>query len=249
MHPEENARAVDAHETLELRYQWELIYKYSSLYKLLKIVSYCLRFILNILKRVRQRRLSHSELFIKVLQNSNLGYNSDLMAKSVPNVLSRLNKDLSIPLLELSFMNIEQTFFFNRFISPIELNRSRCFVVYLHQNLNFSKEKHLLQLGRALPKSSQLIKLNPIMDGDLIRVSGRLADAQLPHDTGQPLLLSPKDHFTRLEIKRIHADSMHGNMQLTLGTLRLQYWLVRGRVAVHSAIKRCHKCILYSKKS
>ena len=129
--PEENARAVDAHETLELRYQWELIYKYSSLYKLLKIVSYCLRFILNILKRVRQRRLSHSELFIKALQNSNLGYNSDLMAKSVPNILSRLNKNLSILLLELSFMNIEQTFFFNRFISPIELNRSRYFIVYL----------------------------------------------------------------------------------------------------------------------
>ena len=82
------------------------------------------------------------------------------------------------------------------------------------------------------------------MDGDLIRVNGRLADAQLPHDTRQPLLLSPKDHFTRLVIKQIHADTMHGNMQLTLGTFRLQYWLVRGRVAVHSAIKRCHKCIL-----
>ena len=51
-----------------------------------------------------------------------------------------------------------------------------------------------------LPKSYQLIKLDPIMDGDLIRVNGRLANAQLPHDTRQLLLLSPKDYLTRLVI-------------------------------------------------
>ena len=122
----------DVHVTLELRYQWELIYKYSSLYNLLKIVSYCLRFILNTLKRIRKRRLSHCELFIKALQNRNLGYKCDLMEKSVPNVLTRLNKNLAISLLELSFMNIKQTFFFSRYIYPTELNRNRCFVVYLH---------------------------------------------------------------------------------------------------------------------
>ena len=32
-------------------------------------------------------------------------------------------------------------------------------------------------------------------------------------------------------IKFTLADTMYGNMQLTLGTLRLQYWIVRGRVA------------------
>ena len=101
-----------------------------------------------------------------------------------------------------------------------------------------------MQLGRALPKSNQLIKLNPIMDGDLIRVNDRLADAQLPHDTRQPLLLSPKDHFTRLVIIQIDADTMHGSMQLTFRTLRLQYGVVRGRVAICLAIKRCHKCLL-----
>ena len=76
--------------------------------------------------------------------------------------------------------------------------------------------------SKTLPKNNPLLKLNPFMDGDLLRVGGRLVNAQLPHDIKHPLLLRPNDQFTSFLIDQTHADTFHGGILITLETLRLQ---------------------------
>ena len=64
-----------------------------------------------------------------------------------------------------------------------------------------------------------------------------MVNAQLPHDSKHSLLFYPDNAFSRLLIDQTHMDTFHGGTQLTLGTLRLQYWIVDGRVAVKRRLK------------
>ena len=49
-------------------------------------------------------------------------------------------------------------------------------------------------------------------------------------------------HFTTLLIRDAHQRTLHGGVQLTLATLRHQYWIVKGRSAVKKVIRACLAC-------
>ena len=89
----------------------------------------------------------------------------------------------------------------SRILTPSELNRSRLFVIFLHQQL-----KCLLRKKVRLPKKTfhPYLELNPTFDGELLRVGGRLANSQLPNDNKHPLLLYDKDVFSRLLADQDH---------------------------------------------
>ena len=99
-----------------------------------------------------------------------------------------------------------------------ELNRSRLFLVYIHQNLNFNELKGLVKKGSIIPKNifNPYIKLNPFYEGELLRVGGKLANSQLPNDNKHLLLLYDNDVLTRLLIDHAHQATAHGGTQLTL---------------------------------
>ena len=123
-------------------------------------------------------------------------------------------------LFNLLFMKDDLTYA-SKIISPLEIVRSRYFIVYFYQFTHFSSTIRILETSKTLPKNNLLLKLNPFIDGDLLRVGGRLVNAQLPHDSKHPLLLHRNDQFTRLLMNQTHADTFHGGILLTLGILRL----------------------------
>ena len=108
-------------------------------------------------------------------------------------------------LTKLSFMQCKKGES-SRIQTPSELNRSRLFIILLHQNLYFQQLKCLLRKKVLLPKKSfhPYLKLNPTFDGELFRVGGRLANSQLPNDNKHPLLLYDKDVFSRLLADQAH---------------------------------------------
>ena len=126
-------------------------------------------------------------------------------------------------------------------VSRAEIDRSRLFIVYLHQTIYFSTLRDRLKSKNKLstPLDSAFAKLNLWLDGDLMRVGGRLENAELPHDNKYPLLLQHKDVFTRLLIRQVHLLTAHGGTRLTLATLRLVYWIVKERNAVKAELRRC----------
>ena len=64
--------------------------------------------------------------------------------------------------------------------------------------------------------------------------------SKLAHTTS--LILPADCHFTALLIRDAHHRTLHGGVQLTLATLRRQFWIVRGRSAVKKVIRTCITC-------
>ncbi|XP_029674527.1 uncharacterized protein LOC115242403 [Formica exsecta] len=87
---------------------------------------------------------------------------------------------------------------------------------------------------------------SPGMDPDpqgILRVGGRLKHSLLAYDERHPVILPGSSHLTRLIIEACHRRTLHGGVQLTLGSIRQQYWIPRGRQLVKEVIRWCVTCI------
>ena len=106
----------------------------------------------------------------------------------------------------------------------------------------------LQQLARTgkLSSKSPLLSLNPMIQNHLLRVGGRLSHSLLEEDVKHPLILPADCHLTTLLIRDAHHRSLHGGVQLTLATLRRQYWIVKGRSAVKKVIRACLTCLRHA---
>lgn len=112
------------------------------------------------------------------------------------------------------------------------------------QALHFQPELTALTGGRELPARSKLSKLSPFKDENgLLRVGGRLRHSLLTHDQRHPVILPEDSHFTRLTVEACHLRTLHAGVQLTLGAVRQEYWIPRGRALVKHCIHRCLACV------
>ena len=88
-------------------------------------------------------------------------------------------------------------------------------------------------------KSPDLVKnLGLFLDQKgIIRCSGRLGKAELPHDSKFPILLPRSHYVTQLIVIECHKRVMHVGTTQTLMEARKQYWITRGRSAIQHACK------------
>lgn len=118
------------------------------------------------------------------------------------------------------------------------------------QQQYFREEMVALTNKEQVNNKSQLLSLAPFIDGEgLMRVSGRLENADLPFDTKHPIILPASGHFTWLVIREAHLKTLHGGGQLTTQHLRQQYWIVRAKQTVAKYIHRCVACYRYRSKA
>lgn len=123
----------------------------------------------------------------------------------------------------------------------------KCLLKFV-QASSYAKEIHLLSSSTPLG-NSKISSLNPFICKDgFIRVGGRLQNADISYDRKYPILLPHDHHFTKLLINKIHIITLHGGLQLTLATLRQNYWIPNSRTAIRAIIHRCIKCHRYSKQ-
>lgn len=86
------------------------------------------------------------------------------------------------------------------------------------------------------------MKLSPFIENGILRVGGRLKNANLSFDTKHPILL-PKQHFvTDLIITFIHLKCLHGGPKLTENMLRQVYWVVNSKHQIKRIINKCITC-------
>ena len=127
-------------------------------------------------------------------------------------------------------------------ISASEIENTRLFLIYLVQTAYFKLELQQLQRKGKLSTKSTLLPLNPLIQNHLLRVGGRLSHSLIEEDAKHPLILPADCHLTTLLIRDAHHRTLHGGVQLTLATLRRQYWIVKGRSAVKRVIRACTTC-------
>ena len=166
--------------------------------------------------------------------------------KFVTRLLSKANHAMRARsrLLEAKIIDLSAPQAFD--LSVKEMNRAKLLWVFLLQNEHYSAEIKALRAAQPLPKRSPLLRLNPILINGLLKVGGRLRHALLEESAKHPLILPSKNHFTNLFIQETHLLTLHGGVQLTLITLRNQYWLISARQAVNTIIYKCLTCIRYS---
>ncbi|XP_045030397.1 uncharacterized protein LOC123472599 [Daphnia magna] len=109
--------------------------------------------------------------------------------------------------------------------------------IKLAQLDTYSDEIEALKDKRLLKLSSTLITISPFLDEQgILRVGGRLNYAPLSFDIKHPKIL-PHDHpLTRLIIMREHDLLFHPSTERLLSSIRSQYWIIKGRVAIKRAV-------------
>ena len=111
----------------------------------------------------------------------------------------------------------------------------------LQRETFFSEIKTLEKRGEIV---GQLTHLTPFLDWEgILRVGGRLNQANLTYSQKNPILL-PKNHReTNLIIHEQHIKLFHASTLATLGAIRNEYWIVNGRSIVKNTIR---KCVMFS---
>ena len=79
-------------------------------------------------------------------------------------------------------------------------------------------------------------------DNDVLRCRGRINNSTLTMTEKNPILLPSKHVFVKLLITRAHQQVKHGGVNVTLTTLREQYWILKGRQVVKGILRKCVIC-------
>ncbi|XP_025264963.1 uncharacterized protein LOC112638119 [Camponotus floridanus] len=111
------------------------------------------------------------------------------------------------------------------------------------QKTDFPEEYRALSKGEAIRTTSNLLSLSPFIDTNgLIRVGGRLKNAELPFDTRHPILLSRNHILTRLIILREHERNAHAGLQATMAAIRQRFWPLSLRSVTRKILQNCVTC-------
>lgn len=165
----------------------DLLYKYSSLDRLVRITAYCFRFKRNSLPQ--STNITHEWLTAK------------------------------------------------------ELKDSRNFWIRFVQHLEFSQEIYAIKNEKKILRRSPILKLNPFLCTDnLLRVGGKLRNSALSYNEKHPIIIPSKHHLSNLLIDECHIKTLHGGVQLMMGNLQRQFWIIDGRSTINRRIHKCIKC-------
>lgn len=124
-----------------------------------------------------------------------------------------------------------------------ELDEALLTLIKLVQIQEFPRELSTLEADRQVHKSSNLLSLNPFLDGKhLLRVGGRLTNANLPYDQKFPILLPSKHALTKLIFRDLHVQVLHCGPQLLLSTVRQRFWPISGASIAKETVRKCIKC-------
>lgn len=85
------------------------------------------------------------------------------------------------------------------------------------QQESYGEELHCLRDGIQLSKKSQLRKLSPFIDEcGLLRIGGRLTNADLPRDERHPVILPETHHIATLIVRHYYEEVVHQGRHFTL---------------------------------
>ncbi|GFX91577.1 integrase catalytic domain-containing protein [Trichonephila clavipes] len=135
------------------------------------------------------------------------------------------------------------------YITADEIQNSEYFWLKCVQSEFYSAEILALKQNEQLRSSSEIKSLVPYLDeNNLLRLTGRLLEADLCFGEKHPIILPRRCKFTELLVIREHERIGHCGVSATLTQLRKKYWVPKGRQLVKTMIRICLVCKKYSAK-
>ncbi|XP_055308594.1 uncharacterized protein LOC129572614 [Sitodiplosis mosellana] len=108
----------------------------------------------------------------------------------------------------------------------------------------------MLGTGGELKNTNALLKLSPFLDSkQVLRVGGRLKNADLPYEAIHQMLLPSKHAVTALIIKSVHLNCLHGAPKLTEAVLRQKFWVLNSQRTIKAIIHKCVDCFKAAPKT
>lgn len=122
-------------------------------------------------------------------------------------------------------------------LKPVELSNALKIIIKVEQQNHFNDEIKNLSFHK-----SKLKSLSPFLDHDgILRVGGRLQNANVSFDQKHPIILPKSCHVTNLIILKEHEKLFHAGQKQILSSLNLKYWLING---IREIKKNIHKCVI-----
>lgn len=123
-----------------------------------------------------------------------------------------------------------------------ELKSALTIIIKKIQLLNFALHIEALKSQKPIT-DKHILRLNPFLDNEgVLRVGGRLANANIPYEQRFPIILPSKNHVTDLLLRKEHLRLGHAGPQTVLSNIRLRYWPLNGLKEIKKIINKCTVC-------
>lgn len=123
-------------------------------------------------------------------------------------------------------------------------------LIQISQRLEFSEEILKLSRGEFVSSKSKLKLLCPILDDDnIIRVGGRLNNADVGYDQKHPIVLSGSCALSILLVEHEHIKLLHAGPQQLLYSMRQKFWIINGRNLCKKIVYKCIRCFRVKPRS
>ena len=116
-------------------------------------------------------------------------------------------------------------------------------LVIWSQEIDFPDERKVLSKEKGiLAQNNAIAPLTPFLLNGVIRVGGRLANADINEDSKHPIILSNESPIAKLIIVWTHKLVGHSGREHVLSKLREKYWILKAPAMVKRILKACVKC-------
>ena len=140
-------------------------------------------------------------------------------------------------------------------VSPEDLQKAEQRIIKAIQHEAFTKEVELLtsaqhrherkdRARKGMTRSSSIYRLDPFLDEyGILRVGGRIEQADLPYEMKHPVILPKRSHITELIIRHFHQRTRHQGRTRTQAEIRTcGFWIVKGSSTVGHHVSKCVTC-------
>lgn len=126
-------------------------------------------------------------------------------------------------------------------LSVSELDQALKTIIKHEQRQYFRDE--IKCLNSKLNIKTNLNALSPFIDREgVLRVGGRLQNANISFDQRHPIILPKNNHITNLIIIREHLRLLHAGQRQVLSSLNLKFWIINGTREIKRNIHKCVTC-------
>ncbi|XP_060875890.1 uncharacterized protein LOC132949125 [Metopolophium dirhodum] len=165
----------------------------------------------------------------------------DIPIINLLNRMSSLQKILRVIAYCFRFSKPRSDAPISNIINATEITRALSALVYLVQRQTFAVE--IAALSNGLPCSKSLRRLDLFIDPvGVLRVGGRLRNAEIPYVHKHPALLPSRHRLTDLIIDHNHCALSHPGAMTLQSHLQREFWILSGRQAIRSRLRLCLPC-------
>ena len=127
-------------------------------------------------------------------------------------------------------------------LSVSELRASTKAILSMVQQSVYSNEISCVRKSGYVSGNGSIAQLSPVFTDDLLKVGGRLENANMHNDSKHQIILPGNHQVTRILIRSYHEANAHMGPHHILSLIRQKYWILPGLKSVKSVVSKCLQC-------